>query len=88
LAANQDPTVVFLEQATPVSGLWDAFLMPDVTRKLFKNAFLLALKAGLVKIRINSKLGTSGRQVRHPTNVGHDSLCTDKKARTDSTVLA
>jgi hypothetical protein len=26
--------------------------------------------------------------VRHPTNVGHDSLCTDKKARTDSTVLA
>jgi hypothetical protein len=68
--------------------LWDAFLVPDVSRKLFKNTFLLALKAGLVKICIDSKLGTSGRQVRHPTNVGHDSLCTDKKARTDSTVLA
>jgi hypothetical protein len=68
--------------------LWDAFLVPNVTRKLLKNTLLLALKAGLVKICVDSKLGTSGRQVRHPTNVGHDSLCTDKKARTDSTVLA
>jgi hypothetical protein len=26
--------------------------------------------------------------MRHPTNVGHDSLRTDKNARTDITVLA
>jgi hypothetical protein len=88
LASNQHATVIFVRQAAPVSGLWDALLVPDITRKLLKNACLLALKAGLVKIGIDSKLGTSGRQVRHPTNVGHDSLCTDKKARTDITVLA
>jgi hypothetical protein len=63
-------------------------LVAHITRKLLKNTFLLALKAGLVKICIDGKLGTSGRQLRHPTYVGHDSLRTDKKARTERTVLA
>jgi hypothetical protein len=63
-------------------------MVPDVTRKLFKNTFLLSIKAGLVKICVDSQLGSSGRQMRHPTNVGHDSLRTDKKASTDRTVLA
>jgi hypothetical protein len=61
LATDQHATVIFVRQAAPVSGLWDALLVPDITRKLIKDTFLLALKAGLVKIRVDSKLGTSGR---------------------------
>src|SRR5690606_20697730 len=76
---HQRAAVVFLDERAPIAGLGNQFLVADVDRRLLENDFLLACVKGFVKIGADGKLGASRRDVRHPTNVGHDSLRSEKK---------
>jgi hypothetical protein len=80
LIAHEHTPIIFMGQTTPVSNFGHAFLVPDIDGRLLKNACLLAGKKRFVKVCSDWKLGASWRQMRHPTNVGHDSLRTEKNA--------
>ena len=88
IAAKENAPAAFGRQGAPVAWLGDEFFVPDINGGVPENTRLLACQQRFVKIGCDWKLGTRRRNMRHPTNVGHDSLRTDNKASRARTMLA
>ena len=88
IAAHQNATAALCRQGAPVTWLGDELFVPDINRGLLEDKVLLTCEQRFVKIGCDGKLCARRRNVRHPTNVGHDSLRSDHKASRAKTVLA